>query len=438
MARKESSKVKKADSWGKQLNPIFNFTAWIHKYRIYRIWKLFPALNVKIYGRLFGTIYLHYIQRAYNKIIPSLSALFPNKSVKYLKKIYRANIAFIGQFLVQTIFRTSKISPNYAKKMITIKNLELIDKALEKGKGVIVASLHIGNFIEAMIGGLVYDDKRYKVSAVASLSNMQLFNEILKRPIARDFILIGTGKYTNVKETLLDQLKKNHIVVIMYDYTRETQFRVPFWHGRYPYLQHTPQSVASMHRKTGAPILLIITHPVGEIGRSLVEITENKAINEVSRRYKDAPAKEFHGRLSTEINKQINRYLRVYPHLWEEITNFRRFRIADKVQFKSGIEIYDFLNQILDKMNSIINDSYEPDRKDEEILNAINETFPNILSALKKPHEILRNHKTKIDLSLLNGISELKKLCSVVVKEMKSKNETEVAEFMIDLSKKIQ
>ena len=434
----QAKNAKKADSWGQQLNPIFKFTAFIHKFGIYKIWKILPALNVKIYGRLFGTIYLHFVQKAHRKIIPSLTALFPEKSQKEIKRIYMANVAFLGQFLIQTMFRTAFISPEYAKKKISFKNLDLIDKALEKGKGVILASLHVGAFIEAMVGGLVYHDKRYQVAIVGSISNMKLFDEILSFPISRGCKVIGSSKYQNVKKNLLEELTKNNIAIIMYDYTAETQFRVPFWHGRYPYLQHTPQSVASMHRLTGAPIFLAITHPLGEIGTSLVEFKEIESINEISRKYKDAPLNEFHGRLSTEINKQINPYLRVYAHLWEEIMNFGRFRIADKIRFEPGIKIHDFLDQIREKMILIINTSYEPDRKDEVILDVIQKNFPIISAALEKPDEILRSHKTKIDLSLMDGVSELFKLCNVAEKELKAKDQNEAAKIMKDLSKKLE
>ena len=83
----QAKNAKKANSWGQQLNPIFKFTAFIHKFGIYKIWKIFPALNVKIYGRLFGTIYLHFIQKAHRKIIPGLTALFPEKSQKEIRRI---------------------------------------------------------------------------------------------------------------------------------------------------------------------------------------------------------------------------------------------------------------------------------------------------------------------------------------------------------------
>ena len=55
MSKQKNNLGKKADSWGKPLEPIFKFASWIHKHRIYRIMIIFPALKIKIIGRLFGT-----------------------------------------------------------------------------------------------------------------------------------------------------------------------------------------------------------------------------------------------------------------------------------------------------------------------------------------------------------------------------------------------
>ena len=81
-------------------------------------------------------------------------------------------------------------------------------------------------------------------------------------------------------------------------------------------------------------------------------------------------------------------------------------------------------------MISILDTSFEPDRKDEEILDVIQENFPIISAALDKPGEILRKHKTKIDLSLIDGISELLKLCNVAEKELKAKKQIRARRLM--------
>jgi D-ribose pyranose/furanose isomerase RbsD len=57
---------------------------------------------------------------------------------------------------------------------------------------------------------------------------------------------------------------------------------------------------------------------------------------------------------------------------------------------------------------------------------------------LEKPDEKLRPHKTKIDLSFRDGISELLKLCNVAEKELKTKDQQKAAKIIKDFSKKIE
>ena len=125
---------KKKQSWGKQLNPIFELTTWIHRSGFYKIWKIFPNLSVNMYGRLFGTIFLDKMSKSYRSIIPAIQAIFPNKTKDQIKKIYKANIAFLGQFLFRTMFITPRIGVKFSRKRTTFKNLEVIDKILDEGK----------------------------------------------------------------------------------------------------------------------------------------------------------------------------------------------------------------------------------------------------------------------------------------------------------------
>jgi lauroyl/myristoyl acyltransferase len=392
-----------------------------------------------MYGRLFGTLFLHHIQKSYRTIIPSLQALFPEKSDKHINWLYKGSVSFLGQFLLHTMFVTPRLSNKFSKKKTKFKNLEVIEAALDQGKGLIIPSLHVGNFIEGFLASLVIQDVNHTVACVASPNNMMLFDEILARPVfCTHAIGIDTQKFSNVKEVLIGHLKKNHIVAIMFDYTKETQFRVPFLHGKFPYLQHTPQSIASIHRATGAPIIPAINHPVGELGKSLVEFLDNKSIMETSHRYWDAPKKTLYGMISTQINKTLNPYLRIYAHFWEEIMNFSRFRIADHIKFEPGVKLSEFMNKIKTKMLSIIEYSFEPNRKDEDIILIITNEFDTILNSLEKPDELLRSHKTKIDLSRLDGVSELLKLCMVASKELKLKNELRTAALIKDLAEKIK
>ncbi|MHA2018934.1 MAG: hypothetical protein ACTSXY_11770, partial [Promethearchaeota archaeon] len=66
------------------------------------------------------------------------------------------------------------------------------------------------------------------------------------------------------------------------------------------------------------------------------------------------------------------------------------------------------------------------------------EYFPPIIKSLQNPDNILRPHKTFIDLSLMDGISELLKLCSVAQIELKKKGELKSSNLIQGFKSKIK
>ena len=56
---------------------------------------------------------------------------------------------------------------------------------------------------------------------------------------------------------------------------------------------------------------------------------------------------------------------------------------------------------------------------------------------LKNPKSILRPHKSFIELSLMDAIAEIRKICSVCTVELKKKNEPEAAAGFTQLAKSI-
>ena len=89
-------------------------------------------------------------------------------------------------------------------------------------------------------------------------------------------------------------------------------------------------------------------------------------------------------------------------------------------------------------MLTVLDGSYEPDRPDNQLKILINEYFPSIINSLKNPDNILRPHKTFIVLSLMSGISELLKLCSVAQKELNLKGELQSSKLIQGFISKIK
>ena len=63
------------------------------------------------------------------------------------------------------IFILPGLSRENIDKFITYKNMDLLDRSLEQGKGVLIPGLHIGNLAH-FIAALVYHPKKYEIAQV--------------------------------------------------------------------------------------------------------------------------------------------------------------------------------------------------------------------------------------------------------------------------------
>jgi lauroyl/myristoyl acyltransferase len=421
-----SQKKKSSQSWGNSLKPLVKIIEFVQKHRIYRPYRWVPWRVLNGWGHLFGMLSMGRSRSVRRKIKMSFEAIFPNQlSPKRLKRLVDATCKYFGVVFLDMMFRvplTADLSVDHFYEYI---NLKRIDDALKEGKGVIVPTLHLGMFFHTM-GSIFQHPNKYQSGGIAAISNLKLY-ALNNRKRFDNLHIFASTNYSKISRHLENHLKQNRILVVTHDYSSKRHLRTPFIKDKYPYLIHTPQSYIRLHKKTGAPIVPLVGVPKDKVlGKTRLEFLDNSRIKEISKKYWDAPDKEFHGRLSTEINQILFPYCQKYLHIWEEINNFATVRIEDSLKFEAGCSVFNFLSQIKEKMLGIIEGSFEPDRKDDEIINLIELYFPKILGALKNPSNVLRNHKTKINLSRMSSIEEMVKLCKVSMLELKKYDELEV------------
>ncbi|MCP4760963.1 MAG: hypothetical protein GY870_04215 [archaeon] len=445
-----SEKIKgNRNSWGIIMKSFFDFGNFIGRYKIWRLFNWLPASTITIFGLLFGRIILG-LGPFKNKIRASLQAIIPEVSEKRLKILTNASLTYYGVIFLELMFRLGAAVEFPLNKFHEFRNFHLLDQALEKGKGVILIQAHIGQFFHVLSGisqiGTYLDPNRekerpyiYKMGAVGQINNLNLFIYD-NRSHLTNLTIFPSTEFNMISLPMEKLLQKNGILLMLHDYSNKGQLRVPFIQNKFPYLIHTPQSYISLHRKTGAVILPIFIYPNGRIGKTTIEFLPgfSERIMEVSKKYWNAPKKEFHGQVSTKINEIFYSYVIKYAHIWEELNVLASRRLADKIRFKAGITLVMFLNQIHDKMIYIIENSFEPGRNDKLLIKIIQNSFSEVIPIINKPDEILRKHKTKINLSQMNASSEILKLFSVVIKELKLKEEFDSATLLVEKIKKIK
>ncbi|WP_371805046.1 LpxL/LpxP family acyltransferase [Candidatus Lokiarchaeum ossiferum] len=426
---------KEGQSWGDSLGPAYSFLRFYITKGIYRMFLYTPLHFFNSIGHFIGHFILGTSRKVKRRTKAGLRALHPNYSEKSIRKLCDASSKYMGSLMMDIFFNFPLIVHRNGRKNISLKHFERFEAAIAQGKGVIITTPHVGQFFHANFG-LVCHPNHYKVSTIGSIKNIPMY-EYNNRERYDNFYIYGSTSFSFLAPHLTRDLKNNHSIVVYHDYASSSQLRAPCLHGKLPYLIHTPQSFISLHKKTGAVILPAICHPNGPIGRTTLEFLDNTAIMQASKDYMDKPDKEFHGHVSTEINKVVYNQVRRYAHIWEEIMKFTERRVADKINFPPNHTMKQFLEDVLQKMHSILDKSFEPDRKDAQLHAVIDEIAPKIVVSLQNPDRILRPHKTFIDLSLMDGVSELLKLCSASRKELVAKEERVAGSLFLTLSEKL-
>jgi len=149
-----------------------------------------------------------------------------------------------------------------------------------------------------------------------------------------------------------------------------------------------------------------------------------------------ASKKQVHGELATTLNQILFPYIAAYPHVWEEVHNFTISRSGDELCFPANITFSSFISQCQSKLLWILENSYEPHRKDEKLTEILTVEFPKINNALREPNSILFSHKTRIQLRNLTGLQNFLKISHILQDLLETKNETEALVLMDQISSK--
>lgn len=93
----------------------------------------------------------------------NLKVIFPQKSDRQIRRIRLEMSRNFAKYLVD-FFRFSKLNREYIRRNVRIENLDYVDSAMRRGKGVILLTAHLGNW---ELGGVVFSQLGYPLWAVA-------------------------------------------------------------------------------------------------------------------------------------------------------------------------------------------------------------------------------------------------------------------------------
>ncbi len=258
-----------------------------------------PLSWVNTKGKILGWLYRTIDNKHYKRTIENLSISFPEKNKNEIIKIAKDNYISLGISIIE-LFNLNKIYKKYKNKVRFI-NKDLINQALAKGNGVIIATGHISNW---ELTGLLSALDGLPFNAIARPIDNPYLNIWINK-IRQKFGGNIISKWGAVKGSL-KALKKGEIVTVLMDQDAGKEGIMSMFFGR---KASTIPLVPLLAQRTKAPIL--IAYGNREIDGSYTIIIEKEIPLDLTTSRKETLAKTTH--LCTKALEDI---IRKKPSIW--------------------------------------------------------------------------------------------------------------------------
>lgn len=416
------------------INPIYRFTRFIQSRHLYKAYQLKSFLRFQVIARFFSFLLK---RKGYPVLKKTWEDLYPKEILAQhsLKKWAYNLISHVFELLFEVTFYIPHHTEQKINYFIKTINYHHIEDALQQKKGVLIPSVHFGEMCHILSfltrQYISIDGKRQKVEvvAIASPENEFMFQELLKR---YDNVHVAvTGAFSELRQEIENHLRHNRCVMIMHDYFKRHQYRVPFVYGskNFDFLIPCPRLLTYLHLKLGSPIIPSLSFPMKNLKHSKVVFFNPIDPHKVDLKrippelQKDLEAycagaleeSKQHAILSLLINKRLYPFVLKYPFLWLELYLFHK-RSAFRIKFENITSYYEFFSIIVERLQIFINKSYEPGRSDALIGEKLNQIQTATHPMQNDPHVGIRMELDNafIELGRLSSRHVFKKIASIV------------------------
>lgn len=231
----------------------------------------------------------------------NLTAVFPEKSRREIRRIRKMVFRNFAKYLVD-FFRYAVLDRNFIEKNISVRNINYVDEALERGKGGVLLAAHIGNW---ELGGVTLAALGYPLSAVALPHKNDKVNRFFDEK--RETMGIKVIPLYNSLRKCFRVLRGNGLVALLGDreFTRNGGAVTDFL-GKKALL---PQGPAFLALKAGAAI----------VPGCMIRGEDDRFTLMFEKPIYPPAAGSFEDNLRLmqyEINRVIERWVRRFPEQW--------------------------------------------------------------------------------------------------------------------------
>jgi len=222
----------------------------VFNYLLYRLGQLI-ALNLPLklaygFAKTVANFRYMFAFADRNAVDANLRAIFPLKSNKEIQDIKKLMFQNFAKYLVD-FFRYEKIDEDYISKNIRLENFGNFQGALDKGKGVVILTAHLGNW---ELGGVVIAVMGIPFWVVALPHKNKLVDKFFNTQRSmKNIKVIPLGKAVR---QCLDVLRANEAVALVGDRDFSEKGIILDFFGK---PTHFPEGPAAFALKTGAQIV---------------------------------------------------------------------------------------------------------------------------------------------------------------------------------------
>jgi len=255
-------------------------------------------LNRRMLGFLFEKCSARYVRL----VEKNLRIAFPLLSAEEITQLRRRVYSHFSSMFVEIAYLFVKQNPEKILKPIEVRNLQALENALKKGKGVILFSAHFGNW--ELVPYILSRALKQQINSIAREMNNPLVEKRVKQ--FREFMGSSVIYKKNSIRSVLDKFKNNGIVFLLVDHnTIEREAVVAEFFG---VKVNAVPTVSHLHIRKGTPAVPVFLHY--EQDKIVLEVMEELQFDRTGEYDADVV------RLTQTGTSLIEEKIKQYPEQW--------------------------------------------------------------------------------------------------------------------------